>query len=206
MGRGGGRSIVIMGNGTPERDVRAEVDGADLVVRFNGCRNFGGASGTRSDIVAVCNTGEPARAMLAGGWSDLPAVRAATAVWGVRSPDAFARRRAGVLARRPDLSDFFEDRTDDFASFARSAGKGFLLFGPAVLDRLDADLAPLTDGDYVVPSSGLMAIDHVLNAVAAPGDDVAIAGFGHEGWSGHPFAAERRLVDRYERDGRLRRL
>ncbi len=206
MGKGSGRFIVIMGNGTPERDMRSEVDTADLVIRFNGCRNYGGASGTRSDVVAVCNTGQPASAMLGGGWADLAPVRSAAVIWGVRSPEAFARRRASVLARRPDLADFFDDRTADFAATAEASGKDFLLFGAVVQDRLDAALASLAEDDYVVPSSGLLTIEHVLGAVATPDDDVAIAGFGHEGWSGHPFAAERRLVDCLERDGRLRRL
>jgi hypothetical protein len=206
MSNGSGRFIVIMGNGKPERDMRAEVDAADLVIRFNGCRNHGGASGTRSDVVAVCNTGQPASAMLGGGWADLAPVRAAATIWAVRNPEAFASRRADILARRPDLADFFDDRTADFAAMAEAAGKAFLLFDAAVQNRLDAALAPLTDVDYVVPSSGLLVIEHVLGSVAAPEDDVAIAGFGHAGWSGHPFAAERRLIDRFEHDGRLRRL
>jgi hypothetical protein len=39
-----------------------------------------------------------------------------------------------------------------------------------------------------------------------PDDEVVIAGFSCRGWEWHPFAAERQLVDRYEAEGRLRRL
>ena len=39
-----------------------------------------------------------------------------------------------------------------------------------------------------------------------PDADIAITGFGHTGWDGHPFAAEKRLVDLYISLGRLRRI
>jgi hypothetical protein len=55
----------------------------------------------------------------------------------------------------------------------------------------------------VVPSSGLIVIAEVMTS--RPDDDIVLAGFGHVGWDGHPFAAERKLVDAYVEAGRLRR-
>ncbi|MGG2475841.1 Urease operon accessory protein, partial [Rhizobium sp. BR5] len=47
---------------------------------------------------------------------------------------------------------------------------------------------------------------HVLESVSGDGDEVAIAGFGHQGWSGHPFAAEKQLVEALTHEGRLTRI
>jgi hypothetical protein len=46
----------------------------------------------------------------------------------------------------------------------------------------------------------------VIGEVAAAEDMVMLAGFGHHGWSGHPFDAERDLIESYVARGKLRRL
>ena len=50
------RQIMIVGNGAVDEGAAPLIDAADMVIRFNGSRNFG-AAGTRTDVVAVCNTG-----------------------------------------------------------------------------------------------------------------------------------------------------
>lgn len=199
-----GRSIVIIGNGEPAKDVGSVIDGADIVIRFNACRTHG-AAGRKTDIVAVCNTGRPAREMIEGGWRHLEPVQAAEAIWCVRHPAAMAGRRDAILARRPDLGDFFDDRTEAFAELATSRGQSCAVLPASVHERLDAALG-FTAAAYVVPSSGLFVIEHVLGEIADPADSVAIVGFGHQGWDGHPFAAEREIVERHAGAGRLRRL
>ena len=78
-----GRTIMIVGNGLVPDAAAAVIDAADLVIRFNDCR---GAIGGKTDIVAVCNTGRPALAMLGGGrWKASAAVRQASAIWCVRA-------------------------------------------------------------------------------------------------------------------------
>ncbi len=57
------RRIMIVGNGEIAEGAATEIDAADLVVRFNDCRSIE-TGGSRTDVVAVCNTGRPARAML----------------------------------------------------------------------------------------------------------------------------------------------
>lgn len=50
----------------------------------------------------------------------------------------------------------------------------------------------------------MIVIGNVLDRFAEA--DVTLAGFGHEGWEWHPFAAERKLIDSYCATGRVRRL
>ena len=58
------RQIMIVGNGAVDEGAAPLIDAADMVIRFNGSRNFG-AAGRKSDVIAVCNTGRPGAAMLA---------------------------------------------------------------------------------------------------------------------------------------------
>ena len=196
-------SIVIVGNGEVPAEAAARIDAADLVVRFNDCRSA--AERGRTDVVAVCNTGRPARAMLASPqWRNLAAVRAAAQIWSVRDPEKFVQMRAPLAISHPELDDFCDDYTKGFADFAELAGKDHIIIGRQVHEAVDAALDAYAPPAYVVPSSGMVVIAHVLTAFA--GAEVAIAGFGHQGWEWHPFAAEKRLVDSYVASGRLSRL
>ncbi|MFC3075442.1 Urease operon accessory protein [Shinella pollutisoli] len=199
------RRIVIVGNGDIPEGVAEAIDGADLVIRFNACRSAG-RGGLRTDVVAVCNTGRPALAMLGGGWQSLETVRQARAIWCVRAPEKFAALRGPLSERHPDLDDFCDDHTLGFTTFAQLTGRALRIVPPAVHDRLDAALSAHAPPAYVVPSSGLVVIADVLDNLAADGDDVTLAGFGHQGWPGHPFAAERLWVEARIAEGRLRRL
>lgn len=200
------RRIVIVGNGLIPEGMAETIDSADLVIRFNGCRSAG-RGGWKTDVVAACNTGRPALEMLAGGrWKASETVRQAKEFWCVRTAEIFAAMRAPLARSHPDLDDFCDDYTVGFETFARVAGRQLRVV-PAGLHRtVDAELSAFDPPPYVVPSSGVVVIAHVLANVAAQGDRVSLAGFGHEGWQWHPFAAERRWVDAHVAAGRLDRL
>ena len=198
------RTIMIVGNGEIAEGVAEEIDAADLIVRFNDCRSMG-AGGSRTDVVAVCNTGRPARAMLGSAeWRKSPAVASASEIWSVRDPKKFAALRAPLALSHPELGDFCDDYTDQFTAFCNATGKRHVVIDESVHEGIDTALAVYEPGSYVVPSSGMVVIADVL--LRYPGDDIALTGFSHTGWDEHPFAAEKRLVDSYISLGRLRRL
>jgi hypothetical protein len=198
------RKIIIVGNGEIAEGAASEIDAADMVVRFNDCRSFG-AGGSRTDIVAVCNTGRPARAMLGSAeWRKSPPVAAASEIWSARDPRKFAALRAPLALSHQELDDFCDDYTDQFTAFCRATGKRHVVIDQSVHERVDEALSAHEPGSYVVPSSGLVVIGALL--LLHPDDDIAITGFSHTGWDGHPFSAEKRLVDFYVSLGRLRRM
>ncbi len=198
------RSIMIIGNGEIAAGAADVIDAADLVIRFNDCRSVG-AGGSRTDVIAVCNTGRPARAMLGSAeWRKSRAVAAASEIWSVRDPVKFAEMRAALAISHPELDDFCDDYTDQFTAFCQATGKRHVVIDRSVHESVDTALADYDPGSYVVPSSGMIVIAYAL--LRYPDDDIAITGFSHTGWDEHPFAAEKRLVDAYVSLGRLRRL
>ncbi|WP_199287238.1 Urease operon accessory protein [Rhizobium chutanense] len=180
------------------------IDAGDFVIRFNDCRSYG-AGGSRTDAVAVCNTGRPAKAMLGSPeWRAHPGVVSAGEIWSVRDPEKFAAMRAPLAVSHPELDDFCDDYTDAFTAFCADTGKTHVVIDKSVHDAVDASLSAFDPQPYVVPSSGMIVIAEVLSKYAEA--EVSLAGFGHAGWEWHPFAAERQLVDRYIAAGRLTRL
>lgn len=196
---------MIVGNGEISQAAGAMIDACDLVIRFNDCRSLGRGGG-KTDVVAVCNTGRPARGMVTSdAWRGSAAVSQASAIWCVRDPRKFSELRAPLMASHPELYDLCDDFTPQFAAFSAATGKAHYVVDRAMHEAVDEELQPHQPGAYVVPSSGLIVIRDVLNT-AGPHDTVSIAGFGHVGWSGHPFAAEKRLVDSYAAAGRITRI
>ena len=199
------RRIAIVGNGSIPEGVARAIDAADLVIRFNDCRSAG-RGGRKTDVVAVCNTGRPALSMLGGGhWKGSAPVRQAREFWCVRTSKMFAAMRPALAESHPDLDDFCDDYTLGFETFARATNRPLSVIPAESHHRLDAALAAFDPAPYVVPSSGLIVIAHVLET-AKEGDRIGIAGFGHEGWIWHPFAVERRWVEANIATGRLERL
>lgn len=197
------RSIMIVGNGEIDPGLARTIDAADVVMRFNDCRSAGNG-GTKTDIVTVCNTGRPGKAMTEDSeWKTNPFVLAASAIWCVRDPHKFAAMRPSILAEHPELDDFCDDYTDGFRDFARETGKAFHVVPAATQEQLDAELAAYHPGPYVVPSTGLVAIAEFLTHFSQKGDRVTLVGFGHQGWEWHPWQAEEQWVEDRVRQGRL---
>jgi hypothetical protein len=200
------RRVMIVGNGEIGEGLADVIDAADLVMRFNDCRSVGSGGG-RTDIVTVCNTGRPGKAMTEGsGWACNKSVRLASSIWCVRDPRKFKAMRPAILRDHPELDDFCDDYTDGFADYARQNGKDFHIIPGATHDALDHTLAAHAPGPYVVPSTGAVAIAEFLAHYRKPDDQIFLAGFGHQGWDGHPWNAERRWVDDLIQRGLIARL
>ncbi len=198
-----GQKIMIVGNGEVGDEGRAAIAAADFVIRFNECRSYAASPG-RTDAVAVCNTGRPGKAMTGDtGWRTLPGVVEASEIWCVRDPEKFAEMRAPLAISHPELDDFCDDYTSQFKAFCKEAGKRHVVVEKVIHEAVDEALAAFSPEPYVVPSTGLIAIAQAFRRF--PGADIGLAGFGHAGWDGHPFAAERQLVDGYIAAGRLKR-
>jgi hypothetical protein len=196
--------IMIVGNGEIGEGAIGVIDAADFVIRFNDCRSYG-VGGSRTDAVAVCNTGRPAKAMLGSQqWRAHPCVASAAEIWSVRDPEKFEALRAPLAVSHPELDDFCDDYTDAFGAFCAETGKTHLVIDKSVHEAVDAALSAFDPAPYVVPSSGMIVIAEVLSKFADA--EVVLAGFGHAGWEWHPFGAERQLVDTYVAAGRITRL
>jgi len=198
------KRVAIVGNGGMGEGAAQAIDAADIVIRFNDCRSYG-SGGCRTDVVAVCNTGLPAKTMLGSiGWRTHPAVVAATEIWSVRDSEKFAELRPVLASSHPELGDFCDDYTSQFVIFCAATAKTHIVIDRTVHEAIDHALLAFEAGRYVVPSSGMIVIGWVLQKF--PDHDIVLAGFDHNGWEWHPFAAERQLVEHYIAAGRISRL
>lgn len=201
-----GRLFMVVGNGEIGQRAREAIADAHAVVRFNDCRSAG-TDAARTDIVVVCNTGRPGKRMLEEPqWREHASVKAAQAIWCVRDPAKFAEMRAPLAVSHPELDDFCDDYSGGFRVFAENEGKGFRVIPRDVHERVDAALSAFSPAPYVTPSTGLVAIADLMDNHLGPGDRIALAGFSHQGWDGHPWDAERQYFEPLEASGLVTRI
>lgn len=199
-------TIMIVGNGEIDPVCAGQIDTADLVIQFNLCASVGNG-GSKTDMIAVCNTGRPAKAMLeSAAWLNSPAVAQASEICCVRDQAKFAALSKSLKSSHPELDDFCDDYTEGYRQFAAATGKAFRTIPAGVHDDVDRALSAFSPPPYVVPSSGMVMIFDALSRFGQRSAKIVLAGFGHQGWQWHPFAAERLLVEQLVADGRLSRI
>ena len=215
------KSLVIVGSAPLHIDCLKFIDSCDCVVRFNDCKNFGGNSGTRTDILVLnCTGGENVKAFrkLLQPRSDselaeeLPFVVSASEVW-------FSRPNPADL-RRYYLSEDVADELRSKAVFEKSIDARYR-FG-ALVETLripENKIRSITEPLYVsvwekltqigemadqVPSTGMIGIEMLLNDPRFNEYQKFICGFGWKGWSGHSWKLEKKLVKTYLKSGVFR--
>ncbi|WP_349963440.1 glycosyltransferase family 29 protein [Rhizobium sp. ZPR3] len=198
------RTIAVIGNGAVDRRYAATIESHDLIIRFNDCRNFEECA-TRTDVVAVCNIGRAAKKLLSSpDWRNRPCVLEASQIWSTRDPLILPAMKRRLAESHPDLYDLCDDHTNDFGLFCAQTKKQHVVIPQSSYEAVFEELTAYWSGSYVTPSSGVIAISGAL--ARFPNATITLAGFGHEGWEGHPFSAEKLLVDIWCQTTRVRRL
>lgn len=197
-------SVAIIGNGPVDADRADEIDGADVVVRFDGANGFREATGSKVDQLVVRNFGIDARP-----WAE-----------GVRSAqcEAFERARTIILPVNPESAAFIvpaldddewldvwnNDHTDAIERVCREAGKTVVVFGASFYRAAMRDLGYCgMERDQPTPSMAYLTTRWwVLHAHRAR-VQIRCFAIAHEGDLAHDWKAERRWFERQERAGRL---
>ncbi|MDQ0135078.1 hypothetical protein J2T08_002999 [Neorhizobium galegae] len=171
------KSIAVVGNGIVSlRDCRL-IDSHDLVVRFNKAK-FCGVYGRRTDVLVVADI-----ARIGNRRFNLVALAGAKEVWTVEAP-----------------------RQDVWTSAGMTLAERKLVGRPRrILDveRAKAALEPFEPASGTYPSSGVLAIQHLLDWY--PGAKIELFGFSHQGNDCHDWNAERRWCESLRKAGMITR-
>lgn len=174
--------IALVGNGPIDRGHAYDIDTHEFVVRFNSCRHYG-ETGWKIDALALVNVNSP-------GWQfawvedAIPqeALRRTREVWFLRPPE---ERYANPSD--PISGDFTEDIIRN-----RLGLTPYMRLDPEIYQAAIRTLWQFGASPHQIPSSGFLALFYLLHTL--DNLKVTLYGFTHEGWNGHPWAAERAYV------------
>lgn len=189
------RVVAVVGNGPVARDLSERVEAADIVVRFNEPKASIGMTGSRTDILFVCNSGNPMRRRLNNpNYTSLPTVQSAREVILPYHPLTIARyfKKPNILSR---LAGKKLDLTAETLDLMGRAGKAVTVMPPRFYEDGCRDLG-LTEErmKLVFPSTGFFGIRYALERFAGEEWRIEFCGFSWEGWSRHAWADERAWI------------
>ena len=181
--------IAVVGNGPVDPAVRFDIDAHHLVVRFNSCQNYG-SSGWRTDILVIVNTGpQGQRLAYEPGAINAEALVSAKEFWFPYSQDLI--ETVMLDSREPLLWSNF---TPDIVA-QRLEGRPSKTFSTTEYWASRRLLMDLGAGTEQRASTGMQTLFHIRENYQPC--RVTLYGFSHTGWDGHPWNAERALVDEW---------
>jgi hypothetical protein len=209
------KRLLIVGNGDIERDLTDDVERAAIVVRFNLCRNYGKNTGKKADLLCVVNWGWSGKKFAAERkLQELECINSIKQLIFPLSkrildlPDGLVCRLIRLAHAHPSL---FRDllRLGEFGNEIilnnHIADRDIVYVHSAIRRQLYRKLRTKRNlSGIVAPSTGMIIIEYFLNSTAWSEYEKSICGFSHEGWWGHPWEAEKALIDEYRHAGILR--
>jgi len=188
--------MAIIGNGPIRTDLSEFIDACDLVLRFNECKNYGIHSGRKIDILCINNTGAPAQRIVDGRM-----IRSASyydsisEVWFPRNAEIHKKYAQAVEPPSPLIE--FVDWTDELIVSNELAAVTTQRFSGEFYGMVFHKLKNKTPEPFVSPSTGFLAIEYVLSEPRFSEYEIILIGFSFQGWRGHPWKAEHRILQGY---------
>jgi hypothetical protein len=189
------KRLFIVGNGPLPRDMSAEIDSADFVVRFNEPKASIGMSGTKTDWLFLNNCGKPMQRRVENpAYVESPIVKAARWVFFAYHPIVAKRYQV-----KPNILSRLKGRRADWTGAALDmfgrAGKEVVILPSTFYEEGCAELGiPKSQMTKVFPSTGYFGIRYVLREFPSDIWEIHLCGFTWEGWKRHAWGDERRWV------------
>lgn len=177
------RTIAAVGNG-PVSDA-SKIDAADFVIRMNKAQ-FCGQAGERTDILVLMSWSHPGREFAKRPECINPlALKGAKFFWLINHPNHIDQFRTGRDAKVPgDSSRKIIKKLIEGRPFRYMPSENRV----EVSDLLRKNGSRID----VIPSTGVQVINLLRHE--APKASLQLFGFSHQGWDGHCWEAERRLI------------
>lgn len=184
--------ISVVGNGPIEAKLCDSIDRFDLVIRFNSCQNYGD-TGRRTDVLVLVNTG-PAGKVLACRNEAIndEALSSARKIWIAKEPSLIAEQ----LLKHPSDAELWEDCSEELIH-NKLQSKPWQFLSSKIYHSAMQNLKKYGADDHHDPSTGILAIFNICHTLTTRFSPCVLTlfGFTHEGWVGHPWDAERALID-----------
>jgi hypothetical protein len=187
------KRIALVGNGPVSSGLGREIDAHDLVIRFNTATSRC-ITGGRTDVLVMTNTGEPALHFASDPSAiDDAAFVSAAEIWFPRHPKVIEH---ALRICPPEDRELWQDFSGAIIRH-RLHGKPFRYLPARNYWQTEELLRGLGMGHGMQPSSGMLVIAdiHRRSKISIYRTELTLYGFTHEGWSRHPWKAERAFIE-----------
>jgi hypothetical protein len=190
------KTCIIIGNGDLPRDLSAQINATDYVLRFNRPRALGGWSGNRTNRLMICNSGKPMQLMLKDtGFLNSDFIKNTRDIVFVYHP-AIMRR----YFKKPLMtSRLFHGRKVDWTyegiDILGRKGKPATVLPPEFYLAACREIGISGDTLYrQFPSTGYLGIWDLLQQLPPDEWQIKLCGFNWQGWKRHNWERERNWI------------
>lgn len=216
------KTMVIVGSAPLEYDYSTVIDSCECVVRFNNCKNYGGNSGTKTDIMVLNNCGNEhkQRTLLhmlkprsrEAVELELPYLHQAKQVLFARPP---TRELVKFISECVPVSSPFKPTELHYLQYSKNLAQKISAAQRIPQEKLRPlptlefysklwyKLLTFGETEAVMPSTGMLGIELILNTPLSQNFKIYIIGFTWQMWDGHPHQLEKMLIAQYVQDGQL---
>lgn len=191
------KTMYIVGNGPLASDLAGPINASDFVVRFNEPKASIGMSGTRTDILFLCNAGKPMERRLNDKtFVDSAIVRSAAQIILAYHPSIIRD-----YFPKPNVLSRLKGRRADWTMATIMAlgmrGKATLVLPQSFYVEGCAELGvPQAQRGSVFPSTGYFGVYYILQKFDPRDWTIFLCGFNWAGWKRHSWADERGWITR----------
>ncbi len=191
------KTLVIVGNGPLPRDLSAEVDGADYVLRFNEPRVSIGMSGAKTDLLMLATSSKQMQHWMKDpAFLNSPIFRNARELLFAFHPVIIRQfhPRPNLLSR--GLKGRRADWTTKAIEVLGAEGKEIRIMPPQTYFQVCGELGiPTEKMGKLFPSTGFFGIWYALRQFPQDEWNIRICGFSWQGWKRHDWTAEQRWIE-----------
>ncbi len=197
------KTLIIVGNAPLPRDLSAEVDAADFVVRFNEPKQSIGMSGTRTDLLMLATSSKPMQRRLRDpGFVQTPTFKAAKEVMLAYHPSIIRKYHPGPNFLSPQGKARRLDNANHRSRWFRRQGNPDHA-APILSGRVQRAGRNRREYKQSLSKHWLFGIWYMLGKCPEESWDVKICGFTWEGWKRHTWGDERSWVEQKVKSGRI---
>lgn len=188
------KKIAIVGNAPINYDLSDMIDSCDIVVRFNEYPRWGNHSGRKTDVLCVCNTGTPAEKMSTNRMIlNAPFYHSSLEVWFPRNEDVHQSHIVKYCAKF-NQAKYYKDLSGMLINSNQLSADQVISFSPELNDTAFNKLMKVAKWPFIVPSTGFLTMEYILNEPRFSDYDKSLVGFSFRGWRGHPWEAEKAIT------------
>jgi len=198
------KTLIIVGNGPIKRDLTAQIDASDYVLRFNEPRDNQNFIGTKTNLLMLASSSKQMQR-----WITDPAFLETEIVR--NTPEILFAFHPSIIRRfhhHPNFLSRLKGRRADWTvpaiDYFGQAGKTIRIMPSQYYFDVCNELGITRDQmKDVFPSTGFFGIWLALQQNKTREWDIKICGFGWQGWKRHNWDAERQWVEERMKEGKL---
>lgn len=188
--------LLILGNAPLRENLSEFIDSSDIVLRFNDAFYYGFNTGFKVDILCITNTGSSSLSIATN--KEILRKRINEKVSEIWLPRDSAYHKQYIIENNIDYTlTEFNDYSQEIIESNHLNNKVIKNFSKEFNKTVFNKVINYNPSYFICPSTGIMALEYIISDERFSEFEKILVGFTFEGWKGHAWAEEQKIITSY---------